>query len=244
MRRSWLGISIGVIGVAVLGMSLAPVWADKDKTYNPQINPADFGGPIDNPFFPLAPGTTFTYEAETEDGLETDVVSVTGDTKSILDVTCTVVTDQSTLEGLIQEDTVDWYAQDNKGNVWYFGEYTTAYEYDEEGNLIGTSHAGSWEAGVEGAQPGIIMLADPQPGDSYRQEFLAGVAEDMAKVLRLNARVSVPYGEFNDCLETKEWSPLEPGAIEHKYYARGIGLVLVEELKGKTVRQELVEKEP
>jgi hypothetical protein len=104
-----------------------------------------------------------------------------------------------------------------------------------------TGHVGSWEAGVDGAQPGIVMLADPQPGVSYRQEFLAGVAEDMAKVLRLNADVSVPYGNLEDCLETKEWSPLEPGAIEHKFYAPGVGLVLTEELKGKTFRSELVD---
>jgi hypothetical protein len=236
MKRLWLGISVGVIGVAVLGVSLAPVWADKDKTYNPQIDPADFVSVIDNPYFPLTPGTTFTYEAETEDGRETDVVTVTHDTKEILGVTCTVVRDTATLDDVIEEDTFDWYAQDKEGNVWYFGEFTTQFE-----NGVPVGHEGSWEAGVDGAQPGIIMPADPQSGDSYRQEFLAGVAEDMAKVLRLNASVSVPYGDFENCLETKEWSPLEPGVIEHKFYARGIGLVLVEELKGKTVRQELVD---
>jgi hypothetical protein len=236
MKRLWLGISVGVIGVAVLGVSLAPVWADKDKTYNPQIDPADFVSVIDNPYFPLTPGTTFTYEAETEDGRETDVVTVTHDTKEILGVTCTVVRNTATLDDVIEEDTFDWYAQDKEGNVWYFGEFTTQFE-----NGVPVGHEGSWEAGVDGAQPGIIMPADPQSGDSYRQEFLAGVAEDMAKVLRLNASVSVPYGDFENCLETKEWSPLEPGVIEHKFYARGIGLVLVEELKGKTVRQELVD---
>jgi hypothetical protein len=236
MKRLWLGISVGVIGVAVLGVSLAPVWADKDKTYNPQIDPADFVSVIDNPYFPLTPGTTFTYEAETEDGRETDVVTVTHDTKEILGVTCTVVRDTATLDDVIEEDTFDWYAQDKEGNVWYFGEFTTQFE-----NGVPVGHEGSWEAGVDGAQPGIVMPADPQSGDSYRQEFLAGAAEDMAKVLRLNASVSVPYGDFENCLETKEWSPLEPGVIEHKFYARGIGLVLVEELKGKTVRQELVD---
>jgi len=241
MRRLWLGIGIGAIGTAMLAVWLAPAWADADKTYNPVIDPANFVGVIDNPYSPLTPGTTFTYEAETADGQERDVVFVTHDTKVILGVTCTVVTDRSTLDGVLEEDTIDWYAQDKDGNVWYFGEFTTAYEYDDEGNLIGTSHEGSWEAGVGGAKPGIVMLADPQPGESYRQEFLEGVAEDMAKVLRLNASVSVPYGSFEDCLETKEWSPLEPGAVEHKYYTRGVGLVLVEELKGKTVRSELVD---
>jgi hypothetical protein len=235
MKRVWLGVSLAAIGIAMLGVWRSPAWADKDKTYQPVINPADFVGGINNPFFPLTPGTTFTYEAETPDGLERDVISVTHDTKVILGVTCTVVTDRSTLEGVIQEDTIDWFAQDKEGNVWYFGEDTTEFE-----NGVPVSKAGSWEAGVDGAQPGIIMLADPQPGVSYRQEFLEGVAEDMAKVLRLNASVSVPYGDFEDCLETKEWTPLEPGQIEHKFYARGVGLVLVEELKGKTVRSELV----
>jgi hypothetical protein len=236
MKRLWLGVGMGAISLGILALLLVPAWADKDKTYNPQIDPADFVGVIDNPYFPLTPGTTFTYEAETEDGLEKDVVTVTHDTKEILGVTCTVVRDTATLDNVIEEDTFDWYAQDKEGNVWYFGEFTTQFE-----NGVPVGNAGSWEAGVDGAQPGIIMLADPQPGVSYRQEFLAGVAEDMAKVLRLNARVSVPYGDFESCLETKEWTPLEPGQIEHKFYARGVGLVLVEELKGKTVREELVD---
>jgi hypothetical protein len=229
-------ILIAVVVIGVFGACLAPARADKDKTYNPIIDPANFVSGIDNPYFPLTPGTTFTYEAQTPDGLERDVVSVTHDTEVILGVTCIVVTDRSTLDGVIEEDTLDWYAQDKEGNVWYFGEFTTQFE-----NGVPVAHEGSWKAGVDGAQPGIVMLANPQPGESYRQEFLAGVAEDMAKVLRLNADVSVPYGDFENCLETKEWSPLEPGAIEHKFYARGVGLVLIEELKGKTLRMELVD---
>jgi hypothetical protein len=240
MKRLWLYIGIGAIVLGMLGARLVPAWADKDKTYDPVIDPANFSTVINNPYFPLTPGTTFTYEAETADGVETDVVTVTQDTKVVaIGVTCVVVTDQSTLDGELQEDTFDWYAQDTEGNVWYFGEDTKQYA---NGEVVGT--VGSWEAGVNGAEPGIVMLADPQPGESYRQEFLAGVAEDMAKVERLNARVSVPYGDFTDCLETKEWSPLEPGAIEHKFYAHGVGLVLIEELKGKTVRSELVDITP
>lgn len=193
--------------------------------------------PIDNPYFPLVPGTTFIYEAETEDGLEVNEVEVTVETKEILDVTCTVVLDMVWVEGVLTEETYDWYAQDKDGNVWYFGEDTK--EYDESGNVISTE--GSWEADVDGAKPGIVMEANPQPGDSYRQEYYEDVAEDMAKVLRLNASVSVPYGEFEDCLKTKEWTPLDRGVVEHKYYAWGVGLVLVTELKGKSVRVELVE---
>jgi hypothetical protein len=238
MRHLRLCIVSVAVGVGIFGTWLAPTWADKDKTYNPIIDPANFVSGINNPFFSLVPGTTFIYEAETEEGLDRDMVSVTHDTKEILGVTCTVVRDRETLDGVLQEDTIDWYAQDEDGNVWYFGEYTT--QYAEDGVTV-TGHVGSWEAGVDGAQPGIVMLADPEPGVSYRQEFLAGVAEDMAKVLRLNAPVSVAYADFENCLETKEWSPLEPGAIEHKFYARGVGLVLIEELKGKTARMELVD---
>jgi hypothetical protein len=170
MRHLGVRIVIGVIVAGIFGACLGPAWADKDKTYQPVIDPANFVSGIDNPYFPLAPGTTFTYEAKTADGLERDVVSVTHDTKVILDVTCTVVTDQSTVDGVIEEDTIDWYAQDKEGNVWYFGEFTTQFD-----NGVPVGHAGSWEAGVDGAQPGIVMLANPQPGQSYRQEFLAHV---------------------------------------------------------------------
>jgi len=148
-----------------------------------------------------------------------------------------VVHDWETVNGELSEDTYDWYAQDNNGNVWYFGEDTT--EYLDDGT---TSKEGSWEAGVDGAEPGIVMLAEPIPGTSYRQEYYEGNAEDMGKVLRLNARVAVEYGDFDDCLKTKEWTSLDPGVIEHKYYAPGVGLVLVKELKGTTVRVELIDK--
>jgi hypothetical protein len=246
MKRLWFFLGAGVVAVGMLGVWLGPAQADKPEPYNPVIDPADFVGAIDNPYLPLVPGTTFTYEAETEEGLVRDVISVTQNTKVILGVTCTVVRDTETVYdevtplGRVEEDTEDWFAQDTAGNVWYFGEFTTAYEYDDQGNQTGTSNEGSWEAGVEGALPGIVMQADPQPGESYRQEFFEGQAEDMAKVLRLNASVSVPYGDFENCLETKEWTPLEPGHVEQKFYAPGVGLVLVLEHHGKIVRVELV----
>jgi len=247
MKRLWLLVGMGIMGVGMLGVWLGPARADKPEPYNPVIDPANFVGVINNQYMPLAPGTTFIYEAETEDGLERDVVSVTDETKVILGVTTTVVQDTATVfdevtpEGRVEEDTEDWFAQDVEGNVWYFGEFTTSFEYDEQGNLIGTSNAGSWEAGVNGAKPGIVMLANPRPGESYRQEFAEGVAEDMARVFRLNASVSVPYGDFGNCLETKEWTPLEPGHVEQKFYAPGVGLVLVLEHHGKIVRVELVD---
>ena len=188
--------------------------------YNPIINPADFVDKIDNPFFPLTPGTTFVYEGITEKGNEHNEVYVTHDTRVILGVTCTVVKDTVKVDGVLVEDTIDWYAQDKSGNVWYFGE--NALEYD--GGLV-VGLGGSWMAGVDGAKPGIIMKAHPQVGDLYRQEFALGVAEDMAEVLSLNESTTVPAGTFQNCIETKDFSPLEPDIVEHKFYASGIGNV-------------------
>jgi len=201
----------------------------------PALNPGDFVSVIDNRYFPLVPGRTFVYQPVGE-GNVLNTMEVTYAVKVILGVTCIVVHDWETVDGKLTEDTYDWYAQDKYGNVWYFGEDTIAY-------LPGGSFSteGSWEAGVDGARAGIVMLADPRPGLSYQQEYYEDVAEDMGKVLRLNASVSIGLGDFAGCLKTKEWTPLEPGAIEHKYYAPGIGLVLIEELKGKTVRVELVD---
>jgi hypothetical protein len=191
-----------------------------ENAYNPVINPADFVATIDNTYFPLTPGTTYIYEGITEKGNEHVEVYVTHNTKVILGVTCIEVSDTVTVDGVLVEDTLDWYAQDNKGNVWYFGENSREFE----GGLV-VSLEGSWTAGVDGAKPGIIMKANPQVGKLYRQEFSLGVAEDMAKVLSLNESVTVPYQPtpFTNCLKTKEFTPLEPDAIEHKFYAPGIG---------------------
>lgn len=233
-----LVLCVGLAGGLLAGPKKPRI--EKPDDYNPVINPADFedgGGqplPIDNMYLPMVPGTTFVYEAETEDGLEHNEVAVTHDTKVILGVTCVVVSDNAWVEGVLEEETLDWFAQDRWGNVWYFGEDTKAYD---DGAI---STEGSWEAGVDGAKPGIVMLADPVSGASYWQEFLEEVAEDMAKVLRLNASVS-GIDDWSPCIETKEWSPLEKGVVEHKFYAPGVGLVLVKELKGGTIVVELVE---
>jgi hypothetical protein len=194
----------------------------------------------------MAIGATYVYRAEEEDGLVLNEITQTSQTKVILGVTTTVVHDVEFLlvEGVgmfVTEETFDWIAWDNNGNVWYFGEDTTEYLYDENWNLIGTSKEGSWQAGVDGAKPGILMLANPRPGDSYRQEFAEDVAEDMAQVLAVNKNISVEYGDFNNVLVTKEWTPLDRGTIEHKYYAAGIGLVFIEQLKGKTIHVELID---
>ncbi len=206
-----------------------------EDQYNPVINPTDFVAEVDNPYFPLQPGTTFVYQGQTEEGTERNEVVITDKAKSILGVTAVVVWDRVWLNDLLIEETFDWYAQDKEGNVWYFGEEVNNYK---DGVL--KDHAGAWEAGVAGAKPGIIMKAAPRVGDTYRQEYYKGEAEDMADVLSLAQTVLVPWGSFTKCLETRDWTPLDPGHVEHKYYAPGIGLVL-ETLEGGSERVELVE---
>ena len=186
--------------------------------YDPVINPSNFVSQINNPFLPLAPGTTFYYLG----GGESNVVIVTENTKVILGVTCVEVRDIAYTNGEAVEDTLDWFAQDKDGNVWYFGENSR----ELSGGLV-VSLEGSWTAGEDGAKPGIAMKAAPAVGDFYRQEFALGVAEDIAEVLGLTDSVTVPYGMFNNCLKTQETVPLEPDALEHKFYAAGVGLVLV-----------------
>ena len=201
------------------------------------IDPAHFVRYVTNSFFPLKPGTTFFYKGTKDGAPTTTIVSVSQKTKRILGVLCTVVHDQAFEDGVLVEDTYDWYAQDDQGNVWYFGEATK--ELDPRGKV--TSTEGSWEAGVNGAQPGIIMKAHPHVGDRYRQEFLRGVAEDMAQVLRLEDNAAcVPYGCFDDLLQTREWTPLEPNVTEHKYYAEGVGFVLSVMVRGGRERSQLV----
>ena len=205
---------------------------------------------IDNPYMPLVVGTTYLYRSETEDGTEEDTVIVTNQKNKLGGVKCRAVSDVVTLTNEVldhepTEVTTDWYAQDDDGNVWYCGEDTVEYIFDDDFNKIGESTESSWNADEPGAEPGIAMLANPMIGDSYRQEFLEDVAEDMAKVLRLDATVSIEFGDFDNCLETKEWTPLEQGSIEHKYYYPSVGLVYNTVLSGgKTVKVELVDITP
>jgi hypothetical protein len=189
--------------------------------YDPEINPSNFTKVIDNPFFPLEPGTTYIYEGQTADGLEHDEFAVTHRTRVIDGVTCVEVHDTVRLNGKLTEDTLDWFAQDLDGNVWYFGENT----HELENGLISTID-GSFQSGVDRAKPGIIMEAAPHVGDFYRQEFDLQNAEDFAEVTGLNAAVTIPMGTFNKCLKTKETTPLEPDLVEFKYYCRGMGNVM------------------
>jgi hypothetical protein len=203
--------------------------------YDPVIVPSNFVATITNPYLPMTPGTTFTYVGQTAEGVETNVVFVTHNTKVILGVTCIEVHDTVTLNGALTEDTLDWFAQDRQSNVWYFGENT----HELDGNEI-TNIDGSFKAGVDGAKPGIVMEANPQVGDFYRQEFALGEAEDMAEVVALGQSATVPFGTFNNCLKIRETTPLTLDDIENKFYAPGVGFVLgVDEMTGD--RSELIQ---
>ncbi len=201
----------------------------------PAISVTDFSAStnINNTYLPLIPGTAHTYEIDTGDGIEQTLVEVLATTRTILGIDTVVVRDRVFLDGVIQEDTHDWFAQDNFGNVWYFGEEVDNYNYDDIGNLIDITHEGAWEAGVDGAQPGIVMPANPRVGDSYRQEFYAGEAEDLAAIAATNVAITLSDATPYTTLKIKEWNPLEvPVAVEFKYYAPGVGLVREENEAG------------
>lgn len=204
-----------------------PTGVDGLEIPTPSLTASDFVPRIDNPWLPLAPGNEWVYRATSSEGEETITVTVLEETRQIGGVTATVVHDVVTdAEGELVEDTFDWFAQDTAGNVWYLGEATT--EYDDGA----TSTEGSWEAGVDGAEAGLAMAAEPRIGDGYKLEYLRGEAEDQAAVLALDATATVPFGTFTDLLETEDTTPLEPGLVEHKLYAEGTGLVREETVAG------------
>jgi hypothetical protein len=191
---------------------------------------------IDNPWFPLTPGSVFVYRGVKNGESARDVVTVTDKTTVIDGVRCTAVDDRLYLRGHLFERTTDWYAQDVKGTVWYFGEATA--ELDESGHV--TSNEGSWRAGVDGARAGIVMPAKPRVGRSFRQEYYEGRAEDSFRILSSSASVRVPYTSSTQALLTKEWTPLEPDVVDHKLYVRGVGLVEEETVKGGEERAVLI----
>jgi hypothetical protein len=208
------------------------------EAYSPSIDPADFTTRIDNKYFPLKPGTTFVYEGRFQGATERDEMAVTHDTRRVMGVKCLVASDRVTEDGGLIEQTYDWYAQDDKGNVWYFGEDVTEYK-----NGKVTGHEGSWESGVDGAEPGIAMPADPKSGQTYRQEYSKGVAEDKARVVRLDGSARVPYGSFGHVLVTEEFTPLEPNVVERQYYVAGVGDIIEATVKGQPERIELADVE-
>ena len=199
---------------------------------------ARFVRSVDNPWFPLAPGTTFVYRGVKDGEPSRDVVHVTGATRVIDGVRCTAVSDRLYQSGHLAERTTDWYAQDREGTVWYFGEDTA--ELDAAGRV--TSREGSWLAGVRGARAGVFMPARPRVGQSFRQEYLRGHAEDHFSVLDLHASVRTPAVASARALLTKEWTPLEPGVLDHKLYVKGVGLVDERTIRGGDERAVLVRR--
>ena len=201
------------------------------------LEPEDFTTKIDNPYFPLEPGTRWTYLETDEKGEELKVVVVvTRETRKMANgITARVVRDTVTQNGKVVEDTNDWYAQDAEDNVWYMGEDTAEFE---NGKI--SSRHGSFEAGVDGALPGIIMPADPESGISYRQEYYKDQAEDNGEILSTNEMADVPFGHFEDMLLEKNTITIEPDVLEYKLYAKGVGMVLALGISGGGGREELV----
>ena len=241
MSRRRLIVAGAATGVVVLAVTVNAV-AGRSRGKAPQGTPipvlpapGDFVKRIDNGYFPLRPGATFLFRGTQEGKARRVSVFVTHQTKVILGIRATVVLDQVLVGGKREEKTFDWYAQDKHGNVWYLGENSSDFV---NGKCVRSD--GSWEAGVNGAKAGIVMRASPRVGEVYRQEYYKGHAEDMAKVLSRNKHVSVSYGSFEHALQTGEWTPLERGVLEHKYYVKGIGNVRTFMVKGGAEEEHLV----
>lgn len=218
-----------IAALAVGAMLLDACGSDPTGPEYDPVLPAAWAAAVNNSYFPLVPGTTYQYESDTPDGLETITLEVLHETRTVNGVVATVVRDQVLLDGELIEDTDDWFAQDGDGNVWYLGETTKEYE---NGQVVSTE--GSWEWGVDGALPGIYMWADPAAhlNEEYRQEFARGEAEDFGKVVSVDEAVTVPLGSFSGCLKTEDWNGLEPGVREYKYYCPDVGTVLESNLQG------------
>jgi hypothetical protein len=203
------------------------------SSYDPKIDPAKFTDKVTNAYWPLKRGTKWVYDGQKDGAPEHVEVTVTNERKQILGVNCVVVSDIVTTNQTLAEKTVDWYAQDDKGNVWYFGEDTKEYR-----NGVVTSTQGTWEAGVDNAKPGISVQGHPQVGGFYRQEYRPGIAEDEAKILTLSGQQTVPAGTFTHVMETRDIDPLNPAKVENKWYARGTGPVHVLRI-GSAHREEI-----
>jgi hypothetical protein len=203
--------------------------------FDPVIIPADFSTTINNPLLPMKPGSVYVYQNVSNDAEV--IITVTNKTITLQGVTCIVVHDVNKVGGEVEEDTLDYYAQHKDGSVWYFGEDTISFE----DGIASTE--GSWRAGLDGAKPGIVMLGAQPLGKSYRQEFLLGEAEDVARTVAVNQHVEVPYGTFNNAFVTRDYTPIEPGNFEKKYYVPGVGMVLAHNPKTGE-REELVSYTP
>lgn len=200
-----------------------PVTRMIDLTYQPDTSPAKFSNPtnITHPYYPLTDGKVYRYEGQTSDGFEVVEERRLNVTRVVQGITCVVSNFKAYLDGNLIEEAEDWFAQDNEGNVWYFGEEVD--NYNPDGTL--KDHGGSWEAGIDGARAGIIMPANPTPGLTYREEYYFDEAEDEAEILAINLDITIPYGHFTNCIRTRNWTDLEPTVEEEKLYAPGIGLI-------------------
>jgi hypothetical protein len=250
---STLALAIVVAGLTACGSSSKPASPPSTTStpaepvidpgdggnYNPEVDPANFVRVVDNPYMPFVTGSTWRYEGTSEGEAEVVEITVTNRHKRVMGVDTVVVRDVVKVDGEVVEDTDDWFAQDKDGNVWYFGEQVKDFE---NGKLVST--AGSWEAGVDGALPGIVMPAVPKPGDAYRQEYYKGEAEDMMKITSVGQRAVVPAGSYSDVVVTVDWTPLEPDVVERKSYAKGVGRISEEKTAGSQGRSELVEYRP
>jgi hypothetical protein len=213
-----------------------PVIDAGDGVYAPPLDRNDVVGIIDNPYLPMPVGAHWRYVGESDGEVETVEIIVTDERKLVMGISAVVVRDTVTIAGELIEDTFDWFAQDSAGNVWYLGEDVKEYE---NGQVVST--AGSWEAGVDGALPGIVMPAAPIVGEVHRQELYAGKAEDMMEVIAIGGTASVPAGRFDDVVSTRDWTPLEPEVIEEKSYASGIGKIREAKTAGGDGFAELVD---
>lgn len=242
-----IGLVLGALALSLASASLLPAATAAPSCplpvfgpghdYHPAIDSTSFSANVDNPLFPLTPGTTLVYTG-TKDGKKAlDLTTTTLRTAVIDGVTTRVVEDRLYLNNVLEERTSDYYAQDSCGNVWYFGEDTA--ELDKHGNVVSTE--GSFHAGVGGAQPGVFMEAQPTVGRKFRQEWYAGHAEDTFAVISLSSAVTVPAGSFAHALRTKETTALEPDVLDNKYYVEGIGEVKEVAVKGPREKLELVE---
>jgi hypothetical protein len=240
MIRS-LAVAISVLALAACGGGGSKSSNSTSSSGLPQgtkpvkLDPAEFTTNIDNPYWPMRPGSHWVYR-EVENGETQRVdVRVLDKTKVLAGITARVVHDQVTREGQVVENTYDWYAQDSHGNLWYLGEDTAEYE---NGKL--KTKEGSWSAGVDGAEPGVVIPANPKQGMRYREEYYAGHAEDGAEVLSTRSQVQVPFGRFQNAMLTRNFSTIEPTVEEMKLYAKGVGPVMELLVSGGSGRTELL----
>ena len=230
----------GATTTSAVGPDTTPVIDPGDGgNYEPDVDPANFVAVVDNPYFPMLVGSRWVYEGEADGEAERVEIVVTDERKTVMGIAATVVRDSVYVDDELVEDTYDWFAQDRDGNVWYLGEDSREIE---DGEVVSTE--GSWEAGVDGALPGIVMPAEPAVGDAYRQEYYVGEAEDMFEIIAVGGSVEVPAGSFEDVVTTQDWTPLEPEVIEEKQYAPGVGKLREEKTAGGDDVSELVEFTP